>query len=103
MSLTVGNVKSPYTFSHYNIQAPSFDLGEMSKKAGEFTKDDRVLAYINNILKDSEFQRNPRAYLDAWKERRGTSHILKFPEDVARPFFDMYFPEHVEGLSCIIL
>jgi len=51
-------------------------------------RNEDLLEYIKNILNDKTFQDNPRAYLNAWRERRGATEQFKRPEDQARKFFE---------------
>lgn len=48
---------------------------------------DQILNYIKEILYDSDFQKDPKAYMEAWKLRRGTTEELRIPEDIAAEFF----------------
>jgi hypothetical protein len=106
MSSPVGPSCSPYqNFTDYNQEKTkklSFDMIAMKNNAVSFAEGEfSVFQYIENILENEEFQKNPQAYLEAWSKRRGSSTISKFPEDYARPFFDEYFPKQEN--SCIIL
>ena len=76
----------------------SFNLKDMLAKAKSFSEAqfegesaENLLKYIQDILYDQEFQSNPQGYLDEWREQRGSSQQLKFPEDIAREFFDHHF------------
>lgn len=55
------------------------------------TMDDAINAletYINGVINDWEFQKDPVAYLEAWDEKRGGSQEHRVIEDTARKFFD---------------
>jgi hypothetical protein len=74
------------------IYQPGFDLQGMLKKAAAYAgSNEDLLEYINDILNDKTFQDNPRAYLNAWRERRCPTDQYKRPEDQARKFFDVNF------------
>jgi hypothetical protein len=106
MSLPVGPSSSPYQhFIDYDegkTKKLNFDITAMRDKALVFSKNDStVFEYINAIMENSDFQKNPQVYLEVWSERRESSQIAKYPEDYARPFFDEYFQR--KRSDCLVL
>jgi len=73
------------------FQSLSFDLEGMLVKAEAYAnKDDKLFNFIKGILQKSNFQRNPKEYLDDWSRRRGYTEVFTI-DDVARGFFDENF------------
>lgn len=48
---------------------------------------DHIFTYINKVLNDKSFQKDPQAFMKKWQEERGTTEELRIPEDIARMFF----------------
>ena len=58
----------------------------MIERAQIFAGDDEELfGFIEDVLKDSKFQSNPKGFLTDWKEGRGDT------EDAARQFLEANF------------
>lgn len=72
----------------------SFDLPTLIAEAKVVARGDaKVQEYIENILKDATFQRNPQGYIREWYVRRGPTHEYRIPEDIALRFFSRNFPQ----------
>jgi hypothetical protein len=47
------------------------------------TSDARVIEYIKRVYESSDFRKNPRRYMDQWREKRGATEEHRVPEDEA--------------------
>ena len=74
-----------------NLSPINFDLIKHNALAEKFTKDEVILEYIKSILVKSDFQADPKKYLEDWKVRRGYTEECRFPEDYAMRFFHIHF------------
>lgn len=78
-------------------EQPRFNLAEMLEKAREFAeiKDSSgecgILEYIEGVLKNEEFQRNPKDFLRNWDKKRGYTEEFRCTEDNALIFIKNNF------------
>jgi len=47
------------------------------------TKDPLIIGYLMRVLQERKFQKDPVRFVEEWQKKRGTSEILKIPEDRA--------------------
>jgi hypothetical protein len=52
---------------------------------------DSIVDRINSTLADEKFLKDPKAYMAAWGERRGSTEEYRIPEDPARNFMNKLF------------
>jgi hypothetical protein len=52
-----------------------------------------TLNYIKEVLANPEFQKDPQAFMQEWKEKRGTKEILLVGPDSALKFFNRELPD----------
>ena len=76
--------------SQYRSTQRSLGFVEMEKKALEYAEGDvPLLRYIKKVLEDASFISDPKAYFDAWTERKARLNVMRIPSDDAYHFFEM--------------
>ena len=79
------------SFNPTEMMQKARDFADVQALANPFVDKYGLVDYIHNIIFDFNFQSNPQAYLNEWKDKRGGSEEERYPEDAARRFFDQNF------------